>query len=384
MNENNEAIYLDYNAAAPVAPVCVDAALEYMDGGFGNPSSKHSSGERAKRSLDEARAQIARLINAQAAEIVFTSGGTEGNQAAIMGALALDPQKNHIVISAVEHPSVLLLCKHLEGQGVRVTYLEVDGDGRLGLQQLDDAIAENTALVSLMWANNETGVLFPIEEIASITAAKGVIFHSDAVQAAGKLPIDVKALPVDLLTLSGHKLYAPPGVGALYVRKGLKLPPLMFGHQERGRRGGSENMPGIVALGVAGLLAFDALQTDMPRIAALRDRFERGIREQFPFATVNGANTERAANTSNIRFGDLNAEAIVHKLDQAGVCVSLGAACSAGGSEPSHVLTAMGLPPAAAMASIRFSLGRDNAAEDIERVLYLLAEIVASGVADAA
>lgn len=377
-------IYLDYNAAAPVAPVCVDAVLEYMDGGFGNPSSKHSGGERAKRALDEARGQVASLLNALPAEIVFTGGGTEGNHAAIMGAIALDPKKNHIVTSTVEHPSTLLLCKHLEEQGIRVTYLQVDADGRLDLQQLDDALTENTALVSLMWANNETGVVFPVDEIARIVKAEGVLFHSDAVQAAGKLRIDVKALPVDMLTLSGHKLHAPPGVGVLYLRKGLKLPPLLFGHQERGRRGGTENAPGIVALGVACLLASDGLRTDIPRIAALRERLEHGVLERFPFATINGAGTERIANTANIRFGDLNAEAIVHKLDQAGVCVSQGAACSAGGAEPSHVLTAMGLSPDAALASIRFSLGRDNAAEEVDRVLNLLAEIVASGVADAA
>jgi len=384
MNENGNMIYFDYNAAAPVAPVCVDAALEYLDGGFGNPSSKHGAGERAKRALDEARGQVAQLLNALPAEIVFTGGGTEGNHAAIMGALAAAPHKKHIVTSAVEHPSNLLLCRHLEAQGVRVTYLQVDADGRLDLQQLDDALDEDTALVSLMWANNETGAVFPIDDIARIVKARGVLFHSDAVQAAGKLSIDVKAIPADLLTLSGHKLHAPPGVGALYLRKGLKLPPLLFGHQERGRRGGTENMPGIVALGIASLLASDALKADIPRVAALRDRLESGVLKRFPFATVNGAGAERVANTANIRFGNLNAEAIVHKLDQAGVCVSQGAACSAGGTEPSHVLTAMGLAPREALASIRFSLGRYNTAEEVERVLDLLTEIMASGVADAA
>lgn len=384
MNVQESMIYFDYNASAPMAPECIAAACKYMDNGFGNPSSKHGAGERAKHILDEARGRVARLLNALPAEIVFTSGGTEGNQAAIMGALALVPHKKHIVTSVVEHPSSLLLCKHLEARGVRVTYLAVDGEGRLDPRQIEKAISEDTALVSLMLANNETGVVFPIDDIARIVKAKGVLFHCDAVQAAGKLPIDVKSLTVDMLTVSGHKLHAPPGVGALYLRKGLKPPPLLFGHQERGRRGGTENMPGIVALGIASLLAFNTLQSDMPRVAALRDRLERGVLKRLPYATVNGAGAERVANTANISFGDLNAEAIVHKLDQAGVCVSQGAACSAGGTEPSHVLTAMGLTSEAALASIRFSLGRYNTAAEVDRVLDLLTKIVESGVAAAA
>lgn len=384
MMADREEVYLDYNASAPVAPECADAALEYLDGRHGNPSSKHRAGERAKRALDEARGRVARLLNAQPAEIVFTSGGMEGNHAAVLGALALAPDKNHIVTSEVEHPSLLLLFKHLESRGVRVTYLPVDGEGCLDLRRFEEAMGDDTALVSLMWANNETGVLFPVVDIARIVKSRGVLFHCDAVQAAGKLPVDVKDIPVDMLTLSGHKLHAPPGVGALYVRKGIKLPPLLFGHQERNRRGGTENMPGIVALGVAALLASDSLQTDTARIAALRDRLERGVTGRFPFATVNGGGAERVANTTNIRFGDLDAEAIVHRLDREGVYVSQGAACSVGGSEPSHVLTAMGLSREAALASVRFSLGRDTTDKEIARVLDLLAEIVASGVADAA
>ena len=379
----NDMIYFDYNASAPVAPECVDAVYEYLDRGYGNPSSKHGAGELAKRAVQEARAQVAGLLNAQPAEIVFTAGGTEGNHAGVLGALALDPRKNHIVTTTVEHPSLLLLFAHLETRGVRVTYLEVDGDGHLDLQQLDDVITDSTALVSMMWANNETGVVFPVAEAARLAKAKGVLFHSDAVQAAGKLALDVAAVPVDLLTLSGHKLHAPGGIGVLYMRKGLKLPPMLFGHQERGRRGGTENVSGIVALGIAALFAGDGLRTEMPQVAALRQRLEKGVFERFPFASVNGAAAERIANTSNIRFGDLNGEAIVQKLDQAGVCVSQGAACSAGGTEPSHVLTSMGLTPAAAQASIRFSLGRYNAVEEVDRVLDILASIVASGVADA-
>jgi cysteine desulfurase len=380
----NDMIYFDYNASAPVASESVDAVYDYLDSGYGNPSSKHGAGELAKRAMQEARVQVASLLNAHPAEIVFTAGGTEGNHAAVLGALAMAPEKNHIVTSTVEHPSLLLLFKHLETRGVRVTYLEVDAAGRLDPSQIEEAICKETALVSLMWANNETGVVFPIAEVARRVKARGVLFHSDAVQAAGKLALDVATAPVDLLTLSGHKLYAPSGVGVLYMRKGLKLPPLLYGHQERGRRGGTENVSGIIGLGIAALLVRDGLCTEMPQMAALRQRLETGVLERFPFASINGANGERLANTSNIRFGDLNGEAIVQKLDQAGVCVSQGAACSAGGTEPSHVLTAMGLSPEAAQASIRFSLGRYNTLEEVDRVLDLLSTIIASGVADAA
>lgn len=380
----NGLIYFDYNASTLVAPECIDALSDYLDSGYGNPSSKHGAGELAKRAMQEARLHVANLLNAQPAEIVFTAGGTEGNHAAVLGALALAPEKNHIVTSVVEHPSLLLLFKHLETRGVRVTYLEVDSAGRLDPQRLDEAICDDTALVSLMWANNETGVLFPIAELARRAKLKGVLFHSDAVQAAGKLPLDVTQISVDLLTLSGHKLYAPAGIGLLYMRKGLKLPPLLYGHQERGRRGGTENVAGIVGMGISALLIGDGLRTEMPQVSNLRQRLERGALERFPFASVNGQGAERIANTTNIRFGDLNGEAIVQKLDQAGVCVSQGAACSAAGTEPSHVLTAMGLTSAAAQASIRFSLGRYNTVEEVDRVLELLTEIVASGVADAA
>lgn len=378
MNARDKMIYLDYNATAPVAPECADAAFECFDWRFGNPSSKHRAGERAKELVNDARLQVAALLGAQPAEVVFTSGGTESNHAAILGALALYPQKNHVVTSAVEHPSTLALFEHLEAHGVRVTVLPVDRQGRVDLDQLQEAIAEDTALISMMWANNETGVLFPVPEIAAIARMNGVLFHCDAVQAVGKIPIDLKQVPVDFLSLSGHKLHAPPGIGALFVRKGLKLPPLLFGHQERARRGGTENVPGIAALGVACLLASDGLLANVPRIAVLRDRLERGVLERFPFATLNGAGAERVANTTNICFGDLDAEAVLLKLDRAGVCASQGAACSAGGTEPSHVLTAMGLDVRAAHASIRFSLGRYTHAEEIDAVLELLSPIVAS------
>lgn len=384
MNTEDSLIYLDYNAAAPIAPECVDAVFKCFDFGFGNPSSKHQAGERAKQLINEARVEVAALLGSQLAEIVFTSGGTESIHTAILGALALHPQKNHVVTSIVEHPSTLALLAHLESHGVRVTYLPVDRQGRLDLEQLKESVTDRTGLVSLMWANNETGVLFPVEQIAAVCKGSGVLFHCDAVQAAGKLPIDVKSVAVDLLSISGHKLHAPPGVGALFVRKGLKLPPLLFGHQERRRRGGTENVPGIAALGVASLLARDEVHYGMARIAELRDRLESSIQALFPFASVNGGSSDRVSTTTNIRFGDLDADAILVKLDRAGVCAAQGAACSAGGSEPSHVLTAMGLDARAAQASIRFSLGRYSWDKDIDRVLELLPPIVASLMADAA
>lgn len=378
MSANDKPIYLDYNATAPVAPECAEAAFECFEWGIGNPSSQHRAGERAKELVNGARVQVAALLGAQPAEIVYSSGGTESNHIAILGALAVQAQKNHVVTSAVEHPSTLALFKHLEAHGVRVTYLPVDRHGGIDLEQLQEAITDATALISLMWANNETGVIVPVAEIAAIAKLNDVLLHCDAVQAVGKVAVDMQQVPVDLLSLSGHKLHAPPGVGALYVRKGLKLPPLVFGHQERARRGGTENVPGIAALGMACMLAADALRADVPRIAALRDRLERGVLERFPFAVRNGGSAERVANTSNIRFGDLDAEAILLKLDRVGVCASQGAACSAGGTEPSHVLTAMGLDARAAQASIRFSLGRYTRADEIDAVLGLLSPVIAS------
>lgn len=372
----SDTIYLDNNATTPVAPECLDAMLACLRENHGNPSSKHRAGERAKQSVNEARTQVAGLLNAMPAEIVFTSGGTESNHLAILGALALNPDKRHVVTSTVEHPSTLSLLRHLESHGVRVTLLPVEAEGRLDPAALEAAIAPDTALVSLLWANNETGVLFPIEAAARIAREKNVLLHLDAVQAAGKIDVDLKKVPVDFLSLSGHKLHAPKGVGALFVRKGVKLPPLLFGHQERARRGGTENVPGIVGLGVAAALALEAMEADTARMRALRDRLEQGVVERIPFARVNGAAAARVANTSNIRFGDMEAEIILDRLDRAGICAALGAACTAGGSEPSHVLTAMGLDRRAARASIRFSLSRYTTDAEIERVLDVLPGIV--------
>ncbi len=374
----NAAIYLDNNATTRAAPECLDAVLACLRDEYGNPSSKHAAGDRARRLVNEARAQVAELLGAQPAEIVFTSGGTESNHLAILGALARDPWHQHVVTSAVEHPSTLQLLRHLESHGVRVTVLPVDAQGRLDPAALEAAIAEDTALISLLWANNETGVLFPVEHIVRIARERNVLLHLDAVQAVGKLAVDLRQLPADLLTLSGHKLHAPKGVGALFVRKGVKLPPLIFGHQERGRRGGTENVPAIVGLGIAATLAAETLEIDIEQMTALRDRLEQGVRERVPFATVNGGDAARIANTSNIRFGDLTGEVIAERLNRVGVSVSLGAACSAGSTEPSHVLTAMGLDARAALASVRFSLSRYTTGAEIERVLDLLPGIVRS------
>ncbi len=374
MTTPGRSIYFDNNATTALASECLEAMNGCLHLGPINPSSKHSRGERAKQLVMEARNGVAALFGATPAEIVFTSGGTESNHLAILGALALQPARRHIVTSEVEHPSTLMLLRHLETQGVRVSYLPVDGEGRLNLDALTDTVVSDTALVSLMWANNETGVLFPIAAAAEIARGKGAMFHTDAVQAVGKVPIDVRRVPVDLLSLSGHKLHAPAGVGALFVRKGIKLPPLLFGHQERGRRGGTENVSGVVALGVACTLLLDSILTESARLQLLRDRLEAGVLMQAPYARVNGGGATRVANTSNVRFGDLDAELILGRLDRMGICASAGAACSSAGTRPSQVLTAMGLSASAALASIRFSLGRDNTANDVDELLRVLPE----------
>ena len=362
-------VYLDSNATTKVAKECMDAMVACLED-YGNPSSMHVVGQAAKKSLMDARSQVAALFSAAPQEMIFTSSGTEGNHSAILGGCALNPQKRHIVTTAVEHPSTLSLLEHLEKQGYRVTRLEVDAEGRLDLEQYEKALTEDTALVSMMWANNETGVIFPIQDAARIAKSKGCLFHTDAVQAAGKMKIDLSQTPVDLLSFSGHKMHAPKGIGGLFVRKGLKLPPLFFGHQERGRRGGTENLPGIAALAAACRLAMDS---DTDRITKLRDALEQGVLERIPFAKVNGSKATRVGNTSNMSFGDAEGEAILTDLDEAGVFASSGAACTAGGTEPSHVLLAMG---AEAKSAVRFSLSRYTQDGEIAHLLGILPGIV--------
>lgn len=381
---SDELIYLDNNATTAVAPECAAALARAMEH-YGNPSSKHRAGEAAKQLTLTARAQVAGLLGATPPEIVFTSGGTESNHQAILAALALMPGKRHIVTSQVEHPSTLSLLNHLEGQGARVTYLPVDGQGRLDLAEFEQAIDAETALVSLMWANNETGVLFPIAEAARIAASKGVLFHTDAVQAVGKVAIDLKQVPVDFLSFSGHKIHAPKGVGTLFVRKSRKIPPtVLFGHQERGRRGGTENVPGIAALGVAAELAKETLLDQEIRVAALRDRLETELVARMPGTMINGARAPRVGGTTSLCLGRFEAEPVLDKLDRIGICASAGAACTAAGTEPSHVLIAMGLEPDAALGTLRLSLSRYTTAAEIDRVVATLPDIAQRFMAQAA
>lgn len=376
MKNQSTSIYLDNNATTALASECVEPMLACLRNVHGNPSSKHAEGMRAKELVEQARASVARLLNVTAQEIVFTASGTEANHLAILGALGVRPGKFHVVVSAVEHPANLSLCEHLESEGIRVSRVPVDSEGRIDLMGLERLICDETALVSVMWANNETGVLLPVEEIARIAKAKGALLHVDAVQAVGKLPIDLMNISIDLLSLSGHKFHGPKGAGALFVRKRQRLQPMLFGHQERGRRGGTENVPAIVGLGVACAIAAQDLETKVATMAALRDRFENGVLQRFPFASINGGMATRVCNTSSVRFGEMEGEAILDRLDKSAICASSGAACTAGGSAPSHVLSAMGLSEAEALATIRFSLSRYSTEKEIDQVLDTLGSII--------
>lgn len=366
-------IYFDHNATTPLAPEALEAMLPYLREAFGNPSSPHRFAEAPAAAVRAARAQVATLFKVPAKDIHFTSGATESIHWAIQGALALRPERRHLITSAVEHPAVLKLCRHLEQQGVAVTYLPVDREGRLRLHYLEAALRPDTALVSLMGANNETGVLFPIEAIAELTRAREVLLHVDAAQTAGKQPIDLARVPIDLLSFSGHKLHAPKGIGALYIRSGLNLPPLFFGTQERGRRGGSLNVPAIVGLGEACRLAGEAMGESASAVVTLRERLEAGVRALFPAARINGAAAERLAGTSNISFPGYDGEAIVQRLDRAGVAAANGAACAAGGSQASHVLMAMHKDEALANSAVRFSFSRYNTMAEVDAALAALA-----------
>lgn len=380
-------IYLDNNATTPLAPEVRDAMLPHLGDAFGNPSSPHSAGMAAKQAVGEARASVASLIGARTAEITFTASATEANHLAILGALRAveetQPQRTHVVTTVVEHPATLMLFDDLERQGWTVTRLPVDAAGRPSLSDLRVAVDETTALVSIMAANNETGVLLPAAEAADVARARGALVHVDAVQTAGRLPTDVNTLNADLLSLSAHKLHGPKGIGALYVRKGTTLHPLIHGHQERRRRGGTENVPAIAGFGTAARLARAAVEGGVAAsISILRDRLERGILAAWPGSRVNGAGVERVPNTTSIRFADghgrpIDAEALLMRLDRAGIQVSMGAACASGGNEPSHVLLAMGLSRAEAAATLRFSLSRYTTAADIDTVLAELPPLFA-------
>ena len=369
-------VYLDNNATTQVAPEVLEAILPFFSQSYGNPSSAHLFGGRAKRALERAREQVAELVGASPEEVIFTSGGTESDNAAIRGILEALPHKRHIVTTKVEHPAVLNLCKILEGRGYRVTYLAVDRKGYLNLDELREAIGDDTALVSIMFANNETGVIFPVEEIGKICRDKGVIFHCDATQAVGKVPVDMRGSLIDLLSLSGHKFHAPKGIGALVIREGIPWVPLLVGgHQEEGRRAGTENVPAIVGLGKASELAKETLK-DQERVRALRDELEGEILREIPDVIVNGEGGERLPNTTNLSFRGIEGEALLLMLSEEGIAASSGSACSSGDPEPSHVLQAMGVPADFIHGTLRLSLSRYNTKEDIEYILEHLPPIV--------
>ncbi len=371
-------IYFDNNATTPVAPEVLDAMLPFLREQWGNPSSIYGFGRQLAKPLELAREKVAALINAEPREIIFTSGGTESNNSALQSALDTRPQKRHLVTTAVEHSATIKCCAHLKDLGREVTILPVDAHGRLDLQFLERSIRTDTALVSVMTANNETGVMFPVDEIAAICRRKDVLFHTDAVQAPGKIKIDVKQSGVDFLSLSAHKLYAPKGVGMLYVKRGTKYQPYVIGGgQEQGRRGGTENVAGIIGFGRAAELAPAHLTGANTRFRALRDKLENGILKAVEGVSINGSRQERLPNTSNLSFAGIEAEGILLLLDEQGICASSGSACTSGSLDPSHVLLAMGCDTARARASVRFSLGIYNTEAEVDFVLKQLPPIVA-------
>ena len=371
-------IYLDNNATTQVAPEVLEAMLPYFHEFYGNPSSMHSFGGQVARRLREARAQVAALISAAPEEIIFTSCGTESDNTAIRSALAAYPFKRHVVTSRVEHPAIHALVACLAKEGYRVTELPVDGQGRLNMEHYARSLTPDTAIVSLMWANNETGVLFPVEEAAARAQAQGILFHTDAVQAVGKIPIDMRRNRIDMLSISGHKLHGPKGIGALFVRKGTKFSPFLIGgHQEKGRRAGTENTPSIIGFGQACALAAFNLEKENTTVRYLRDKLENALLTRIPLSQVNGDRQHRLPNTTNISFAYVEGEAILLMLNEYGICASSGSACTSGSLQPSHVLRAMGVPFTMAHGSIRFSLSVYNTEEEIDFVIEKMPAIIA-------
>lgn len=370
-------IYLDNNATTRVAPEVLDAMMPFLTERYGNPSSMHTFGGSVRRAVEEARASVASLINALPEEIIFTGCGSESDNTAIQSCLETNPGKRHIITSRVEHPAVLNFCRHAGRRGYRVTLVPVDSEGRLDMDFLFRTVDDDTALVSLMYANNETGVIFPVKEIGRELKARGIPFHVDAVQAIGKIPVDMKELDIDLLSLSGHKIHAPKGVAALYVRKGTRFSPFLIGgHQERGRRAGTENVASIVGLGAAAELASSGADKTHAETALLRDRLEQALLETCPDARVNGDRSNRIPNTANISFSYVEGEAILLRLDEHGICASSGSACTSGSLEPSHVLRAMGVPHTAIHGSVRFSLSRYTTPAEIDRVIGIMPGLI--------
>ncbi|MEW6676117.1 MAG: cysteine desulfurase NifS [Nitrospirota bacterium] len=372
-----DTIYLDNNATTAVPPEVLDAMLPYLKELYGNPSSMHTFGGQLHRKVEEARAKVAHLINAEPEEIIFTSCGTESDNTAIMSAVESLPSRRHIITTRVEHPAVLNFCKHLARKGYRVTFLSVNKQGQLNMDELLKVLDEDTVIVSIMYANNETGVIFPIMEIAEILKERGILFHTDAVQAVGKIPIDLKKLPVDMLSLSGHKLHAPKGVGALYVRKGTRFYPYIIGgHQEHGRRAGTENVASIIGLGKTCELAGEKLSQEITYLKGLRDKLENALLKSCPDVRINGDINNRLPNTTNLSFEYVEGEAILLRLNEYSICASSGSACTSGSLEPSHVLRAMGVPFTAIHGSIRFSLSRYNTEAEIDRVIKIMPGLI--------
>lgn len=371
-------LYFDNNATTALDPAVVEAMMPFLTECYGNPSSAYSFGSSVGKAVEQAREQVAALIGAEPREIIFTSCGSEGNNTAIASALEADRDRRHIVTTGVEHSATKNHCERLARRGFEVTWLPVDSGGRLDLAEVAGAIRNDTAVVSIMWANNETGVLFPVEEIARMARAKGAFFHTDAVQAVGKEPVDLRDSAIHFLSLAGHKLHAPKGVGALYVNRRAKFTPFVIGGgQEGGRRGGTENVASIVALGKAAELAAAAMAEEATTVRALRDRFEEGILRAIPGSEVNGDRTERLPNTTSLYFPWLDSEAMLVLLDKDGLCASAGSACTTGSLHPSHVLTAMGFSAERARGSLRFSFSRFNTMDEVERGLEIVIKAAA-------
>lgn len=376
-----EIIYMDNNATTRVAPEVVDAMMPFLTECYGNPSSMHNFGGQVGASVENARAEVAGLIGALPTEITFTSCGTESDSTAILSSLQAFPEKRHIITTRVEHPAIKNLCENLgrlTGHKYRVTRLMVESDGTLDLAKYEEALTDDTAIVSVMWANNETGVIFPVEKMATMAKERGILFHTDAVQAVGKIPINLEELDIDFLSISGHKLHAAKGVGVLYIKRGTPFVPFLAGgHQEEGRRGGTENVASIVGLGRACVLAGDTMEEENTRVRALRDRLEEGLLAAVPKAMLNGHKTDRLPNTTNISFEFVEGEAILLHMNLYNICASSGSACTSGSLEPSHVLRAMGVPFTAAHGSIRFSLSIYNTDAEVDFVLEKMPPIIA-------
>lgn len=372
----SDVIYLDNNATTQVDPAVVDEMLPWLRDHYGNPSSAYSLGKRALEAIEQARGRVATLLSCEPQEIVFTSCGSESINTAIQSAIAVDPDRTHIITSGVEHSATMKLCEHLARRGYEVTWLPVDSLGRLDLEKLEKSIRPDTAVVSLLWANNETGVLFPIERVAEICREKKVLFHCDAVQAVGKIPLNLRDSGIHFASVSGHKLHCPKGVGVLYVNRNVRFTPWLRGSQESARRGGTQNVASIVGLGKAAEIAATHLAEEQTRVRALRDRFETEILAAIPDAEVNGDREHRLPNTTNISFAGIESEGALMLLDERGICCSAGSACTSGSVHPSHVLKAMGFSNERARASLRFSFGRFNTDADVDAALEALPAIV--------